>query len=86
MLRLLKALRHETQGIAATTQRLGVKVGNDPVAYVLKTFHTAHGGKMSVARVLSGQVGDGTTLNSPTEEAGRVSGVLKAAVDIKTPR
>ena len=76
VLRLLKALRHESQGIVATAQRLGVKAGNDPVAYVLKTFHTAHGGKMSVARVLAGQIGDGTTLESPTEEAGRVSGVL----------
>src|SRR6202051_2803639 len=55
VLRLLKALRHESQGIDATAKRLGVKSGNDPVAYVLKTFHTAHGGKMSVARVLSGQ-------------------------------
>jgi elongation factor G len=86
VLRLLKALRHETQGIAATVQRLGVKAGNDPVAYVLKTFHTAHGGKMSVARVLSGQVGDGTTLNSPTEEAGRVSGVLKLVGQVSEKR
>jgi elongation factor G len=86
VLRLLKALRHETQGIAATTQRLGVKAGNDPIAYVLKTFHTAHGGKMSVARVLSGQVGDGTTLNSPTEEAGRVSGVLKLVGQVSEKR
>src|SRR3984957_18967176 len=77
VLRLLKALRHESQGIDATAKRLGVKSGNDPVAYVLKTFHTAHGGKMSVARVLSGQAGDGPTLRSPTDEVGRVSGVLK---------
>src|SRR4030081_3397253 len=64
-LRLLKALRHETQGVAETAKRLGVKSGNDPVAYVIKTFHTAHGGKLSVARVLAGQVGGGTTLNPP---------------------
>ena len=38
--RLLKALRHEAPGIAETTKRLGLKPGNDPVAYVLKTFHT----------------------------------------------
>ena len=29
---------------------------------MLKTFHTPHGGKLSVARVLRGQVGDGTVL------------------------
>ena len=39
---------------AKPRKRLGVKAGSDAVAYVLKTFHTAHGGKMSVARVLSG--------------------------------
>src|SRR5580704_11879232 len=77
VLRLLKALRHESPGIAATAKRLGVKAGGDPVAAVLKTFHTTHGGKLSVARVLNGQIGDGVTLNSPTEEAGRVSGVSK---------
>ena len=86
VLRLLKALRHESRGIVATAQRLGVKAGNDPVAYVLKTFHTAHGGKMSVARVLAGQIGDGTTLNSPTEEAGRVSGVLKLVGQVSEKR
>src|SRR3977135_3236723 len=53
--RLLKALRHETHGVAETAKRLGVKSGNDPVAYVIKTFHTAHGGKLSVARVLGGE-------------------------------
>jgi elongation factor G len=77
VLRLMKALRHEAPGIAATAKRLGVKGNGDAVAYVLKTFHTAHGGKLSVARVLAGPVGDGVTLNSPAEEAGRVSGVAK---------
>src|SRR5580704_8573909 len=86
VLRLLKALRHESQGIDATAKRLGVKAGNDPVAYVLKTFHTAHGGKMSVARVLSGQVGDGTTLSSPTEDVGRVSGVLELVGQVTEKR
>ena len=85
-LRLLKALRHETQGVAETAKRLGVKSGNDPVAYVIKTFHTAHGGKLSVARVLAGQVGDGTTLNSPSQEAGRVSGVLKLVGQVTEKR
>src|SRR5712692_5211662 len=77
ILRLLKALRHEAPGIAATAKRLGVKTNSDAVAVVLKTFHTTHGGKLSVARVVNGQVGDGVTLSSPTEEAGRVSGVSK---------
>jgi elongation factor G len=77
VLRLLKALRHEAPGIATTTKRLGVKANSEAVAVVLKTFHTTHGGKLSVARVLNGQIGDGVTLNSPTGEAGRVSGVSR---------
>ena len=77
VLRLLKALRHESPGVAETVARLGVKAGNDPLALVLKTFHTTHGGKMSVARLLAGQAGDGTTFNTPEGEAGRVSGVFK---------
>jgi elongation factor G len=77
VLRLLKALRHEAPGIAQTAKRLGVKDTTEAVALVLKTLHTAHGGKMSVARVLAGQAGDGTTFNTPATEAGRVSGVFK---------
>jgi elongation factor G len=79
VLRLLKALRHESPGIAETAKRLGIKAsGGDAVAYVFKTLNTTHGGKMSVARVLAGQAADGTTfLSSNGDEAGRVAGVFK---------
>ena len=77
VLRLLKALRHESPGIAETAKRLGVKGGADAVAYVLKTQNTTHGGRMSIARMLAGQAGDGTTFLSLEEEAGRVAGVFK---------
>src|SRR5271169_3743007 len=77
VLRLLKALRHESPGIAETAKRLGVKTGSDAVGYVLKTLNTAHGGKMSVVRMLAGQAGDGTTFITGDEEAGRVAGVVK---------
>jgi len=76
VLRLMKALRHESPGVAETAKRLGVK-GGHPVAYVLKTINTSHGGKMSVARVLSGKIADGTTLLSSDGEAGRVAAVFK---------
>ena len=75
--RLLKALRHETKGVSETVERLGLKANGEAVAYVLKTSHTTHGGKTSLVRVLTGQLGDGTTLNSPDGEVGRVSGVFK---------
>ena len=77
VLRLLKALRHESPGPADTAKRLGVKQGGDPVAYVLKTLHTTHGGKMSIVRMLAGQAGDGVTFLTGDNEAGRVAGVFK---------
>jgi elongation factor G len=77
VLRLLKALRHESPGIAETAKRLGIKPGYDAVAYVLKTQNTTHGGKMSIVRMLAGQAGDGTTLVAGDEEAGRVAGTFK---------
>ncbi|NWG25980.1 MAG: elongation factor G [Pseudorhodoplanes sp.] len=78
ILRLMKALRHEAPNVEATARRLGVRAGNgDTVAYVIKTLNTAHGGKLSIARVLAGQAGDGTTFISAEREIGRVSGVFK---------
>ena len=77
VLRILKALRHESPGIAETAKRLGIKSGYDAVAYVLKTQNTTHGGKMSIVRMLAGQAGDGTTLVTGDEEAGRVAGTFK---------
>ncbi len=76
VLRLLKALRHEAPGIAETTKRLGIQSGYDAVALVLKTFHTTHGGKMSVVRLMAGEAGDGTTFATSEQEVGRVSGVF----------
>jgi elongation factor G len=76
VLRLLKALRHEAPNVEATAKRLGVK-GSEPLAYVLKTLSSSHAGKMSIVRVLAGQIGDGVTLSSPEREAGRVSGTFK---------
>jgi elongation factor G len=77
VLRLLKALRHESPSVVETAKRLGVKAGNEAVAYVLKTQNTTHGGKMSVVRMLAGQAGDGTTFLAGDDEAGRVAGVFK---------
>jgi elongation factor G len=77
VLRLLKALRHESPGIAEAAKRLGVPAGNDAIVYVVKTLHTAHGGKMSIARVLSGTVPEGAQLTGPSGSTDRASGVFK---------
>lgn len=77
VLRLLKALRHEAPGVADTAKRLDVKTNGESIAYVMKTLHTAHGGKMSVARVLSGTIPEGAMVTGASGTADRVSGVFK---------
>ena len=78
VLRLMKALRHELPGVADTARRLGVPGSKDALAYVLKTVHLQHGGKLSLARVLSGRLDDGATLQTSAGESGRVSGITGA--------
>jgi elongation factor G len=74
--RLLKALRHEAPVVADTADRLGLKAGSAATAVVMKSFHTPHGGKLSLARVLSGEVADGATVHSANGEEGRIAGVF----------
>jgi elongation factor G len=76
VLRLMKALRHEAPGVAETTKRLNVPAQKDALAYVFKTVHLQHGGKLSLARLLAGHLDDGATLISSSGETGRVSGIL----------
>ncbi len=59
--RLLKALRHEVPFVEDTAERLGVS-GAKSAAYVMKSYHTGHGGKLSLVRVLKGEIADGTTM------------------------
>jgi elongation factor G len=76
VLRLMKALRHEAPGVSETAKRLGAASPKDALAYVLKTVHLQHGGKLSLTRLLAGHLDDGATLQSSSGEAGRVSGIL----------
>jgi elongation factor G len=72
--RLLKALRHEAPFVGATAKRLKVD-GAPSCAYILKTFHTAHGGKLSLARVLTGTFADGATVDGAADDE-RISGLF----------
>ncbi|MGB6923841.1 MAG: elongation factor G [Methyloceanibacter sp.] len=74
ILRLLKAIRHEGPFVGTTAERLGV-ADTASCAYIVKTFHTAHGGKLSLARVLTGTAADGTTLYGGGEDE-RISGIF----------
>jgi elongation factor G len=71
--RLLKALRHEAPFVRETAKRLGVD-GAASCAQIVKTYHTSHGGKLSLARVLAGSFAEGTAVFGPAGEE-RVSGV-----------
>ncbi len=86
--RLLKALRHEAPGITETAARLGLETKSGAVAQVLKTFHTAHGGKLSLARILSGDVADGTVFFGGGGQDSRTAGVftLLGATPSKVPK
>ena len=62
--RLLKTLRHEVPDADVAAQRAGIDTSSgDPIAQVLKTYHTPSFGKLSVARVWRGPIMDGVTLN-----------------------
>ncbi len=61
--RLLKALRHDTPGPEATAERLGIEAEGEAMAWIFKTVHAAHLGKLSLARVFRGAIKDNDTLN-----------------------
>ena len=62
--RLLKSLRHDVPENSQTVVRVGLEKGDDCVVQVLKTYHTASSGKMSLVRIWSGTMKDGVSLNS----------------------
>ncbi len=74
--RLLKALRHEVPDVSATAARLQLPAVNGAVCQVLKTYHTNHGGKLSMVRVLNGQLRDGDTIYSVGGESMRIAGMF----------
>ncbi|MEX2298114.1 MAG: elongation factor G [Dongiaceae bacterium] len=62
--RLLKALRHEVPGPEAAAARIGLKAdAKDPAALVFKTYHLPHTGKLSAARLWTGEIKDGMSLS-----------------------
>lgn len=74
--RLMKALRHEVPEVTAVAKRLGVKADGQAHVQILKTYHSAHGGKLSLARVLSGSLKDGVVLHGGTQGETRISGIF----------
>lgn len=85
--RLLKALRHEAPSLAETRGRVGVVDGGTPLALVMKTWHSSQGGKVSLARVMRGQISEGDIVTSSAGVETRIGGVieLKGAEQIRRP-
>ena len=75
ILRLLKALRHEVPFVTETAKRLKVE-NTKSSAYVLKSVYTPHGGKLSVARVLTGEFADGATVVGGQGADERIAGLF----------
>ncbi len=77
VLRLLKALRHETPALSNAAQRLGADGSS---AAVLKTRYAGQAGRQTMVRVMSGgQRGlvDGDNITLPDGHAERVAGVFQ---------
>ncbi|MBV9991741.1 MAG: elongation factor G [Alphaproteobacteria bacterium] len=83
--RLLKALRHEVPEVKAAADRLKIEAGADTVVQVLKTYHSSHGGKLSLGRVMAGTLKDGAVLHTASGADARVGGIsaLKGEAQIK---
>ncbi len=75
ILRLLKALRHEAPFVERTARRLKIENARSS-AYVFKTAHTSHGGKLSFARVFTGEIADGATVVASSGAEERASGLF----------
>jgi elongation factor G len=75
--RLLKALRHEAPYLAETRGRIGVVADGVPLAQVMKSWHSSHGGKLSLVRVLRGRLAEGDVVTSSAGVESRIAGVLE---------
>jgi elongation factor G len=73
--RLLKALRHEAPTVDVTARRLKLENAKS-AAYVMKSLHTAHGGKLSLVRILTGEFGEGTVVTGSEGRDERAAGVF----------
>lgn len=81
--RLLKTFRHDVPGVEALAHRLGLNGGSDAVLQVLKTYQL-QSGKVSLARVLKGEIKDGITLHRPDGQEERVAGIFAMLGDKTT--
>jgi elongation factor G len=75
--RLMKQLRHECPDVSVAAKRIGVRESNDTYAQVLKTVYSERGGKLSIARVMQGNLKDGAVLHTADGNESRVGGIFQ---------
>ena len=63
VMRLWKALRHDTPFPEETAARRGIAPEGEAFAQVFRTVHTGQGGKLSFVRIWRGGLKDGATVN-----------------------
>lgn len=85
ILRLMKALRHEAPTVQDTARRLKLENAKSS-AYVFKSLHTKAGGKLSFARVLTGDLPDGATLIGRDGQEERAAGIFSIRGEDTTKR
>jgi elongation factor G len=84
--RLLKALRHDVPDVGAAAARAGLTPNGEAVVQILKTIHGGHGGKLSLVRVLRGQLKDGAVLHDANGRDARIGGIFALAGDKQIKR
>ncbi|MBW6401241.1 elongation factor G [Roseomonas sp. HJA6] len=72
VMRLWKALRHDTPAAEVTASRRGIAPEGEAIAQVFRTFHAGQGGKLSFARIWRGTLKDGATVNGA-----RIGGITR---------
>jgi len=75
--RLMKQLRHECPDVATAAKRIGVPENSDTFVQVLKTVYSERGGKLSIARVMQGNLKDGSVLHTADGNESRVGGLFQ---------
>lgn len=72
ILRLWKALRHDTPSAEESAAQRGIAPEGEPIAQVFRSVYAGQGGKLSYARIWRGTLKDGTTVNGA-----RIGGITR---------
>src|SRR4029078_6951231 len=67
---------HDAPEVSGVAKRASLPAGGDTEVQILKTFHGGHGGKLSLARVLRGNLKDGAVLHGAGGREARIGGIF----------